>query len=357
MKNIFFAFCSILIFFVIFFGSLNYFFRGVPLFNIFNINIPDLVFVLKKKELSELNKVDFNKDHYIHKCGYLEDGFNNLSYRKDIFGFRENKSDLFYDTNIVILGDSFGASHCINKPNDLTSKLISNTGDEKILNISVSGTGPYYQKEMMINLFNKNNTNFNTFIWLFYEGNDHEELKNNFGKKFDFNFNVNTIKDLQTSDQTKVNYVPSINLTKLKIKFFLSNFTRGFGTLIKYFKSYPKLIIDENMYDITVKQLNNFLIENKIENKIIFYIPKYTRLAYNRINHPQITQLDNLKDLIERTAQKYNFEFIDGAFIYHNRPNPLDVFHYNLPTHFNSKGYSILAEELSIRLKLLVGSG
>ena len=351
MKNIFFGFSSIIIFFVIFFGSLNLFFSGVPLFNIFNINLSDLVFLLKKKELSELNEIDFNKDHFVHKCGYSEDGFNNLSYRKDIFGFRENNSDLFYDTNIVILGDSFGASHCINKPNDLTTKLINNTGNEKILNISVSGTGPYYQKEMIINLFNQNNTNFDTLIWLFYEGNDHEELKKNFGKKFDFNFDINHNNNIQTTDQTKVNYVPSVNLAILKIKFFLSNFSRGFGTLIKYFKSYPELIIDEHLYDATVKDLNNFLIENNIQNKIIFYIPKYTRLAYNKVNHPQITQLDNLKDFVKRTAQKYNFEFVDGAFIYQNRNDPLDVFHYNLPTHFNSKGYSILAEELSNRLQ------
>ena len=350
MKNIFFAFCSIFIFFAIFFGSLNYFFSGVPLFNIFNIKLSDLVFVLKKKELSELNKIEFNRDHYVHKCGYSEDGFNNLSYRKDIFGFRENKSDLFYETNIVILGDSFGASHCINKPNDLTSKMIINMGDEKILNISVPGTGPYYQKEMMINLFNKNDTNFDTLIWLFYEGNDHEEIRNNFGKKFNFNYDLKIKKNAQISDQTKVNYTPSINTTYLKFKFFLSKFTRGFGTLIKYFKTYPDLILDERIYETTVKEMNNFLVENEIENKIIFYIPKYTRLAYNKIKHPQITQLNNLKNFIEKTARKYNFEFIDGTLIYQNRPNPLDVFHYNLPTHFNTKGYSILAEELSNRL-------
>ena len=67
MKSIFFGFSSIIIFFVIFFGSLNIFFSGVPLFNIFNINLPDLVFLLKKKELSELNEIDFNKDYFVHK--------------------------------------------------------------------------------------------------------------------------------------------------------------------------------------------------------------------------------------------------------------------------------------------------
>ena len=351
MKNIFFAFCSIFIFFIIFFGSLNFILGGVPLFNIFKIDLSDLVFALKKKELGELNKIDFNKEHYIHKCGYSEDGFNNLAYKKDNFGFRENRTDLFYDTDIVILGDSFGASHCINKPNDLTSLLINLTGNKKVLNISVSGTGPYYQKEMIISLFTQNKTNFNTFIWLFYEGNDHEELRNYFGKKFDFKFDNDKNKNIQISDQTKVNYVSKVNPTILKFKFFLANYSRGFGTLIKYFKTYPTLIKNEEIYDSTVNDLNNFLIEKNINNKIIFYIPKYTRLSYNKIKHPQIKQLDNLKKLIEKTAHKYNFKFIDGSSIYWNRTDPLDVFHYNLPTHFNLNGYSILAKEISTVIK------
>ena len=350
MKNIFFAFCSILIFFIIFFGSLNFVLGGVPLFNIFKINMSDLVFVKKKKELSELNKIDFNKDHYIHKCGYLEDGFNNLAYKKDIFGFRENRTDLFYDTDVVILGDSFGASHCINKPNDLTSLLINQTG-KKVLNISVSGTGPYYQKEMIINLFTKNKTNFNTFVWLFYEGNDYEDLINNFEKKFDFKFTDDKNENIQISDQTKVEHVSKVNPTILKFRFFLANFSRGFGTLIKYFKTYPTLINNEKIYDSTVKDLNNFLIEKNVNNKIIFYIPKYTRLSYKKIKHPQIQQLDNLKKLIEKTAHKYNFKFVDGSSIYWNRADPLDVFHYKLPTHFNLNGYYILAKELSIVIK------
>ena len=37
---------------------------------------------------------------------------------------------------------------------------------------------------MMINLFNKNNTEFNTLVWFFYEGNDFQELTVE-QKKFD----------------------------------------------------------------------------------------------------------------------------------------------------------------------------
>ncbi len=351
MKNLFFGIISVLLFFILFFGSLNFLLSGVPLFNLFNIRTSDAVYYLKNEDIREKNKVVFSKDLFIDKCGKTEDGFYNLAYKKDIFGFRNNKNELFYNTDVVILGDSFGISSCINHPNDLTTKLINKSGNEEILNISVAGSGPYYQKEILLSLFKKNDTKFNTLIWLFYEGNDHEDLKRHYGKKYDFNFEIKKIRNNQNIDQTKVNYIPRTSNIVLRLKLFLANYLRGFGTLTKYFKSYPVLIPNVDHYDNTVKDLNNYLIDKNIKTKIIFYIPKYTRLAYNKIKHPQLSQLNNLKSLVEITAKKYNFKFIDGSSIYRNRDNSLDVFHYNLPTHFNFKGYNVLADELTKLIK------
>ena len=100
------------------------------------------------------------------------------------------------------------------------------------------------------------------------------------------------------------------------------------------------------MYIDVVNDLNDYLNQKNITKKIIFYIPKYTRLAYKHINHPNLTQLNNLRNLVQTTAVKNNFKFIDGSKIYHSRKNPLDVFYYQLPTHFNIKGYDLLADEL-----------
>ncbi len=356
MRTFIYSISTILIFIVIFFSILNYFLSGTPLFKLFGLNISDAVFVSKNKENSEINKSEFNKEHTIIKCGDAEDGFYNLTFKKDIYGFRDNNEDFFYDTDILIIGDSFGTSQCINFPNDLTTQLKNINNDKKFLNISEAGTGPYIQKELLINLLNKTNAKFNTFIWLFYEGNDHEDLTKNYGKKFSSEFPIykniaphltTFLKELHTSDQIKVNYKPSTNIYFLKIKLFLANYFRGFGTLVKYFRNYPELLKNENYYNTVVNDVNKFLVERNVKKKIIFYIPKYTRLSFNKINHPQITQLNNLKFLVKKISDKYDFEFIDGSTIYHNREKPLDVFHYNLPTHFNSKGYKILASELS----------
>ena len=348
MKYFLISIITITFILVIFFSSLNFFLGGPPLYNVFNLNIKDAVFISKKKFIKKDYEINFDNYNYIKECGISENGFFNLAYNLDKYGFRDNNESLFYNTDIVILGDSFGGSTCVNSPNDLTTKLIKKLNNNKILNISEGGTGPYYQKEMLKHLFKKNNTNFRTFIWLFYEGNDHEDLNKNYGKKFDFKSKKQTNI---TKSELKVTYRPKENLFFLKIKLFLANYLRGFGTLAKYLKSYPDLIRDINNYDETVKDLSVYLDKKNVTQRIIFYIPKYTRLSYKEIDHPNLRQLDNLKKLVKITSKKYDFKFVDGSNIYFSQNNPLKVFHYGLPTHFNVEGYDILANELAQFIK------
>lgn len=352
MKNFFFSIFTILIIVTGIFSSLNFLLSGVPLFNVFNINIKQAVYISKNEDYKKKYEISFDKEtnYYSYKCGDSENGFYNMAYIPDDFGFRENKNKLFSTTDIIIIGDSFGMSNCVNYPFDLTTKLKQKLKNDKILNISVSGTGPYYQKELLKCVVNQNKTSFNTLIWLFYEGNDHEDLNNFFGKKVKCpDRNVRNINN----SNIEVKYKIDENYTILKIKLFLSNFTRGFGTAVKYFKNYPKLISKNTDYISVVEDMRNYLNSKNIDKRIIFYIPKYTRLAHNNnSSHPQIRQLDNLKNLIQATAYEYNFKFIDGTKIFHNLKDPLDVFHYRLPTHFNIKGYDILAQELKKSLDL-----
>ena len=353
MKKILFSLITIIFLLTIIFSTLNIIFSGVPLFSILNLNTSDAVFISKKEEDRNLNKTSYDKEHYIEKCGESEGGFYNLSYKKDIFGFRENDDELFYNTDLVILGDSFGMSSCVNYPNDLTSNLKNLLKTKKILNISVGGSGPYYQKELLINLFDKNNTEFNTLVWLFYEGNDHEDLKKNFGKEYDFNFEINRNRNQQTIDLTKVNYSPSENTIVLKLKLFFANYFRGFGSLVKYLENYPMLIPKEEQYDSVVSDLSNYLTKKNVQKKIIFYIPVYTRLSYRDIKYPRpphLKQFDQLKLLVENTAKKYDFEFVDGAALFSKHNDPLDYFNYRLPTHFNIEGYKALAQFISDEL-------
>lgn len=49
-------------------------------------------------------------------CGKEENGFLDLIYKTDKFGFRENEDELYNKVDYILLGDSFVFSICINKP-------------------------------------------------------------------------------------------------------------------------------------------------------------------------------------------------------------------------------------------------
>ena len=56
-----------------------------------------------------------------------------------------------------------------------------------------------------------------------------------------------------------------------------------------------------------------FVKNKKVKELYIYYIPSYIRLSYKKFdNHPQIIQLNNLKNNVKKIAENNNFIFIDG---------------------------------------------
>tara|TARA_B110000305_G_C18807311_1_gene345409 strand:+ start:69 stop:389 length:321 start_codon:yes stop_codon:yes gene_type:complete len=75
------------------------------------------------------------------------------------------------------------------------------------------------------------------------------------------------------------------------------------------------------------------------------YKDKLKKLAiYNK--HPQVIQLNTLKNDVKKIAEKYNFKFIDTDNYFLQLKDPLSVFHYGLNTHFNSLGNDILSRAI-----------
>ena len=65
--------------------------------------------------------------------------------------------------------------------------------------------------------------------------------------------------------------------------------------------------------------MNIYLNNKKIKKNFIYYLPKYTRLANKYKKHPEVEHLNQTKNFVRLTANKYNSEFIDGADFFHNR--------------------------------------
>tara|TARA_B110000483_G_scaffold85157_1_gene105442 strand:+ start:1643 stop:2758 length:1116 start_codon:yes stop_codon:yes gene_type:complete len=357
----------ILIFLLIFFygavAILNLILSGQPRYweivhnkNITNIKINNEKIIQLKKDKKEIvNYLDVRTSGYKElgytgiitkkKCGSIENGFYDLIYQTDMFGFREN-TNLRYDlSDYVLLGDSFVLSICENKPNDLKSNLEQKTSFS-FLNLGMHGTD--YPSQSLNLLHYTNKTNFKGLIWFFYEGNDYEQ------KSFQVNelpFNIHKKLIIKKDNIYESNIEHSISVI-FKFKVWLAEFIRGPSVLIKFFKNYNHLL-DKKDYEGTVSSIREYLNQKNIEDKYIVYIPSWQKLSLHKLKklaiynkHPQVIQLNTLKNDVKKIAEKYNFKFIDTDNYFLQLKDPLSVFHYGLNTHFNSLGNDILSRAI-----------
>jgi len=386
MKNIIFKnliiFIISLFFIIIFLEVLNLVLSGVPIYDKLGINRFQLTYIKSKNTKINNNFFPRNENSiinksYIENCGYQESGIYHQTFTPDLNGFWNNDNKLYKNTDIVMIGDSFGMSSCVNSPYDFRSQL-EKKSKKKILNLSPGSGGPLKQLRV-IEEFTKD-TNFEYFIWFYYEGNDEIDLsreiaKNFFGKEMSFSRKVTDknihpfstqYRILASKDEIFVDYKKLLkwidqfqNIKKIdkdyakkwdseilvRSKIFLAERLRGLNSLIKYFNNEKRSTdILEKEYEAVVKRMNIYLNSKEITKKYICYLPKYTRLVHKKKNHPEVRRLNELKDTIKVIGEKYGFEFIDAAKFFHNRKNPLDIFPYQLPNHYNENGYKILAE-------------
>ena len=364
--NILVFFCSILFIYVIL-EITNIFVSGPPRYYelVYNLEKGDLrekkeKLIYYKKNINlneesnfsqyEINSYDsseFSGPIVNANCGSLESGLHELYFKTDKNGFRENKDNLYNNTDIVLIGDSFTMSICENKPLDLKSQLIKLNKNLSYLNLGIHGVNYVKQLSVLANI--TENTNFDTLIWFFYEGNDYEDNISNYNS-------YNNLKRYQSHSKVdEINYFVDkkfkISLF-YKLKVLLAEKVNGISSLVKYFKKYETLL-DKDDYNKALQISKKYLDQKNIKNRYIYYIPSWQRLTnykskkyglYN--NNPQIKQLNHLKKTVKNVSEKNGFVFIDGEEIFINRVNPLNVFHYELNTHFNRLGYKILAEDI-----------
>ena len=339
-------FIILIIFFLILYSVLiflNIILGGNPVYSRMGIGLETVVNFYKNND--EVDKIDLNKKYILKKCGNIENGKTHLAYYQDKNGFRENSNNSYENVDIVILGDSFGFSQCVNKPNDFSTQL-QNYTSEKILNLSVPGSGPLWQSLILQKYVKK--TNFKTLVWIFYEGNDYQDLVEEPEKDLKLNF-VKKSKYLN-ADDFYINKKLDYNFLLL-LKIWLAEKLSGLNTLIKYFVLKP-IVTDINNYEKIISKTSNFLERKEIENKYIFFIPSYTKIAINNKSHPEFQKFEKEKEKIIKIAKKYNFKFIDfhNSRIFNDKDKKLNVFHYDLPTHFNKYGYEEMAKYLSKNL-------
>tara|TARA_B100000959_G_scaffold187929_1_gene196527 strand:+ start:2485 stop:3663 length:1179 start_codon:yes stop_codon:yes gene_type:complete len=374
--SIFILLLSILLFLL---KILNLFISGPPRYYelVYNLESGNLKYkkeklVNYKSKKNSIEKDDFYKYNFDNYkdfqfsgpiinagCGGLESGVHELFFVSDKKGFRENVDNLYEKTDYVLLGDSFAMSICENRPYDLKSQLQKLNNNFTYLNLGIHNINYVKQLSVLLNI--TKDTEFDTLIWFFYEGNDYNDSIDKYDSYNAFqssqayeyenkDFNHSIPKHVDKIDYYLNKKFEITNFYKFKV--WLAETVNGLSSLLKFFKKYDKLL-NEDEYNEALKIAKKYLNTKNISNRYIYYIPSWQRLANHKSRkiglykkNPQIKQLDQLKNSVKKISEENGFIFVDGENKFINLKDPLKVFYYKLNTHFNKVGYKILAEDV-----------
>jgi lysophospholipase L1-like esterase len=269
-----------------------------------------------------------------------ENGYYSI-YQSDRYGF--NNPDNEWDKKEIeylLVGDSFTQGACVNRPNDISS-VLRNLSKKSVLNLGIGGNGPLIEYATLREYLN---TKVKKVLWIYYEGNDLLNLETE--KTNDIL--INYLKDL--------NFTQNLKLKQNDIDTLLSNLieereregereTFKFK-LIKFIKIYnTRLLILPAPAPAPAPEFKLILqltkeITNKNNSKLYFlYLPKYS--------HYKTTYDDTNYNLVKEIVNELKIPFIDiHKEVFENEQNPLKLFPFELPGHYNIYGYKKVAETI-----------
>lgn len=308
---------------------------------------PDFAITVYPRYFLKIKNLDFlplSGISNINTINCNENGYYSIN-KSDRYGFN-NPDEEWDKKNIeyVLIGDSFGHGACVNRPNDIGSQLrkISN---KSVINLSYTANGPLLEYATLREYFKPN---FKKIIWLYYEGNDLDDLSYELNipllKNYliNENFSQNLYSNQDKIDEFSKNQINSILDYKKKLdkkdvlKYKILKFLRLNNT--KKILRKKKFVDTKNFEEILIK-VKKLSIENNVKFYFV-YLPDYYRYKNDeRYNKNYI----NVKKMVD----KLNLDFIDiHQELFAKKEEPLTLFPFELPGHFNKKAYREISEIL-----------
>ena len=300
-----------------------------------------------EKDILPLSGISNKKTIHCNENGYYS------IYMSDRFGFN-NPDDEWNQTNIeyLLVGDSFTHGACVNRPNDIGS-VLRKLSDNSVLNLGYGGNGPLIQYATLKEYLQPGIKNI---LWLYYEGNDLEdlklELKNDilvkYLKKSDFNQNLKMkqaeIDKINISRISKSFFDTNFRLIKkdAKIKYKILKFLRLDKTK-SFFTQYLDRVKEDNEKPIEefgniIEKVNNLAITNNSKLYFIF-LPNLERYKFNR-------KKDENK-IIKKILHDLNISYIDiDKEVFQNEDNKLMLFPFEFEAHYTIEGYYKVANSI-----------
>jgi hypothetical protein len=287
-----------------------------------------------------LSGISNTKTIYCNENGYYS------IYESDRYGFNNpddqwNKNKIEY----LLIGDSFTIGACVNRPND-TSSVLRKLSKRNVINLAQPSQGPLIEYAL---LKEYSSAKFKKIIWMYYEGNDLLNLKDELNNKILKEYIIN--EDFTQSlkfNQKKIDKIKKETFKKLleKLEKTKSKDEKFFSKELTKFIKLDKL--RENLFHSVNKPLsefNNILylakeLANKNNSELYFvYLPSYDRYRVKFIK----SEFKEIKKIVENL----NIPFIDiDEKVFKKEENPLDLFPFRSYGHYNTLGYKKIALEI-----------
>ncbi len=277
-----------------------------------------------------------------------ENGYYSI-YQSDRYGFNNPNSEWDKtDIEYLLLGDSFTTGACVNEPNDIGS-ILRTLSNKSVLNLGQIGSGPIIEYATLREYLD---TNVKKILWIYYEGNDlwnfKNEKKNNILIKYlnDLNFTQslkfkqNEIDDLAkkkineviaSSKKEETNRLHSIFifLRLDKIRTLLNNSLP---------KNQQQYFINQRLSNFEINEIKQIFklskeLAEKNNSKLYFiYLPQYFRY---KINYD-----DKNYNLVKNIIEELKIPFVDiHKEVFEKEKNPLKLFPFEKSGHYNVEGY------------------
>ena len=278
-----------------------------------------------------------------------ENGYYSI-YKSDRYGF--NNPDSEWDKKEIeylLVGDSFTHGACVNRPNDIGS-VLRNLSNKSVLNLGMGGNGPLIEYATLREYLK---TNVKKVLYVYYEGNDFRDLKNEkknqilikYLKDLNFSQNLKLKQDeidilsrrLINNEKKKKEKITKkdirsflkLNETRTKLNNYLpENQKPNFET--------KKILIDEF---IKILNLTKDLIKQNNLELYFVYLPEYSHYKMNYDNTDYI--------LVKKIVNELKIPFIDiHQEVFLKEQNPLKLFPFELFGHYNIDGFKKIAETI-----------
>jgi hypothetical protein len=278
-----------------------------------------------------------------------ENGYYSI-YQSDRYGF--NNPDENWDGNEIdylLVGDSYTHGECVNRPDDIAS-VLRTLSKKFVLNLGYGGNGPLIKYATLREFLN---SNVKKILWIYYEGNDLKDLVSEKEEKIlnsyleNLTFTQNLKKKQNDVDDLKKKIIEieklraqNQKLDNEKLKYKILKFLRLNKTK-KIFTHKNQNVFEKNIFDEFKNILiltKNLAINNNSELYFV-YLPEFDR--YNK-NYD-----DENYFLIKNIVNKLNISFIDiHKEVFEKEQNPLKLFPFELPGHYNVDGYKKITETI-----------